>query len=148
MSKTTYDLTEEIKNAIGIEELKNYQKNNKAEMQKEPIQYLLDTAALHNIDKSTLIKNSGMERSRASHILSNDRTMTREVCLAFAIAGKLTLDEANTLLKYASHNQLYARDERDSVLIYSLNKGLSIIDTNSILYEFNLDLLPKSRSKN
>ena len=147
MSKTTYDLTEEIKNAIGIKELKNYQKNNKSEMHKEPIQYLLDTATLHNIDKSTLIKNSGIERTRASHILSNDRTMTREVCLAFAIAGKLTLDEANTLLKYASHNQLYARDERDSVLIYSLNKGLSIMDTNSILYEFNLDLLPKSRSK-
>ena len=148
MSKTTYDLTEEIKNAIGIEELKNYQKTNNTEMHKDPVQYLLDTAALHNIDKSSLIKNSGIERSRASHILSNDRTMTREVCLAFAIAGKLTLDEANTLLKYASHNQLYARDERDSVLIYSLNKGLSIIDTNSILYEFNLDLLPKSRSKN
>ena len=59
MSKTTYDLTEEIKNAIGIEELKNYQKSNKAEMQKEPIHYVRDTAALHNIDKSTLIKSSG-----------------------------------------------------------------------------------------
>ena len=50
MSKTTYDLTEEIKSAIGIEELKNYQKRNNAEMQKDPVQFLLDTAALHNID--------------------------------------------------------------------------------------------------
>ena len=148
MSKTTYDLTEKIKSAIGVEELKNYQKNNKSEMHKEPIQYLLDTATLHNIDKSTLIKNSGIERTRASHILSNDRTMTRDVCLAFAFAGKLTLDETNTLLKYASHNQLYARDKRDSVIIYTLNKSLTLMDTNSILYEFNLELLPKSRSKN
>ena len=62
MSKTTYDLTEEIKSAIGIEELKNYQKRNNAEMQKDPVQFLLDTAALHNIDKPSLIKNSGMER--------------------------------------------------------------------------------------
>ena len=57
MSKTTYDLTEEIKSAIGIEELKNYQKRNNAEMQKDPVQFLLDTAALHNIDKPSLIKN-------------------------------------------------------------------------------------------
>ena len=147
MSKTTYDLTEEIKSAIGIEELKNYQKRNNAEMQKDPVQFLLDTAALHNIDKLSLIKNSGMERSRASHILSNDRTMTRDVCLAFAIAGKLTLDEANTLLKYAGHSQLYARNKRDSVLIYALDKGLSLMDTNSTLFDLELELVPKARAK-
>ena len=147
MSKTTYDLTKEIKSAIGIEELKNYQKRNDTEMQLDPVQYLLKAAAFHDVDKSCLIKNSGMERSRASHILSNDRTMTREVCLAFAIAGKLTLDEANTLLKYAGHSQLYARNKRDSVLIYALDKGLSLLDTNSTLFDLELELVPKARAK-
>lgn len=147
MEKSTMELENELTRAKNTQELKALNDENKQELSPNPINYLFVTAKAHGVEESELNKQSQLERTHLAHILNGNRRISREVCLALALAGKFTLDEANTLLKYAGHNQLYARDFRDRVLIFAFSNGLSVLDTNNQLDELGLDIIPKPKKK-
>ena len=50
----------------------------------------------------------------------------------------LTVDEAQQMLKKSGYAPLYARDTRDSILIFSLENSISVVNTNIKLAEYNL----------
>ena len=67
--------------------------------------------------------------------------MTRDKLIQFAIIGGFTIDETNNLLKYGQEAQLYARDTRDAVIIYSFNHKLSLLETNQALDDLEHNIL-------
>jgi len=65
----------------------------------------------------------------------------RKMLLAIAIALHFSVDETQHLLKYAKEPELYPRNNFDSTIIYALERGCSIIETNILLESLNCDLL-------
>lgn len=65
----------------------------------------------------------------------------RKMLLAVAIALNFSLDETQHLLKYAKEAELYPRSTFDAVIIYALERGLSVIKTNILLHEKKCELL-------
>ena len=65
----------------------------------------------------------------------------RKILLAIAIALKFSVDETQHLLKYAGEPELYPRRIFDAVIIFALESGLGLVDTNIVLAEKNCDLL-------
>ncbi len=61
--------------------------------------------------------------------------------IAIAIALNFSVDETQHLLKYAKEPELYPRNIFDSTIIYALERGCSIIETNILLDNFKCDLL-------
>ncbi len=59
----------------------------------------------------------------------------RDVILCIALALGLDLKETGMLLRIARMPSLDARDRRDSILIFAVSRGLTVPDTNDILYE-------------
>ena len=59
--------------------------------------------------------------------------------LAFGM--KLTLDETRKLLKIAGLSDLYVRIPRDSVIIFCLQNGKNLIETNEMLDDYALKIL-------
>ena len=53
----------------------------------------------------------------------------------------LTVDESKQLLKKSGYAPLYARDTRDSIIIFCLENHISIVNTNIKLGEYNLEPL-------
>ena len=72
---------------------------------------------------------------------SNPRTPSREVLLSICIGMKLNLDEVQTALKIAKYAPLYPKDERDSIILFGIEKSQSVIETNNILYEHDFKCL-------
>lgn len=72
---------------------------------------------------------------------SNPRTPSREVLLSVCIGMKLNLDEIQTALKIAKLAPLYPKDERDSIIIFGIEKLQSVMDINNVLYEHDLKCL-------
>lgn len=72
---------------------------------------------------------------------SNPRIPSREVLLSICIGMKLNLDETQTALKIAKYAPLYPKDERDSVIIFGIEKSKSVVDINNILFEHNFKCL-------
>lgn len=54
---------------------------------------------------------------------------------------RLNLDETNRLLTIAHHNHLYAKQQRDAIIIFALSNGYTLIETNELLDEFHHELL-------
>ena len=66
---------------------------------------------------------------------------SRDKLISIAIGMGLDFDRLQKLLKYAGLRPLYARDLRDSVIIFSVKRGYSFNETNCALYEQGLKIL-------
>lgn len=138
MKKSTDELLKTLKNSS----LDAYLKNNSGELIENPIcDYLNAVLNEKNLSKAEVIKKSNVQTQYAYQIFSGLRIPSRDRLIALCFGMSLTLDETQTLLKYAGYAPLYPRDKRDSVIISALEKGESVIRCNITLDELNLSPL-------
>jgi hypothetical protein len=57
------------------------------------------------------------------------------------MALQISLKDIQWLLRATGYAQLYARDKRDSVIIYCINHQNSVADCNTMLEKINLELI-------
>ncbi len=66
---------------------------------------------------------------------------SRDKLIALCFGMDVSLDEAQTLLKYTGFAPLYPRNKRDIVIVSALENGESVIRCNITLDELNLSPL-------
>ena len=71
----------------------------------------------------------------------------RKKLLAIALALKFSVDETQHLLKYADEPELYPRRKFDAVILYALERGLRLVDTNILLADEKCDLIIFGKEK-
>lgn len=74
-------------------------------------------------------------------IFNGDKNPSRDKLIALAFGLHLTAEETQTLLKLAEHRELYARDKRDSLILFSLIHNKNLAETNEALYDHGLTIL-------
>ena len=84
------------------------------------------------LKKSQVIKNSELSEVYSYQIFSGLRVPERKKLLCLAIGMGLNLEETQTLLKCAGYSLLYVKLPFDSVIIYGICKGLSVIEINQL----------------
>ncbi|MEG1132303.1 MAG: hypothetical protein RSD77_08285 [Romboutsia sp.] len=94
-----------------------------------------------NISKSSLIKNSEIDRTYGYQILNGTKKPSRDKILKLCISANLNLEESNKALKLGNVGELYPKNPRDSVIIFGLNKNLDILKIDELLYNRNFDTL-------
>lgn len=134
--------TEELLNILKNSSLDAYLKNNNGELIENPIcDYLTAIIDEKNLSKAEVIRNSYIQTNYAYQIFSGLKVPSRDKLISLCFGLSLSIDEAQTLLKYAGYAQLYPRVKRDSVIISALENGKSVIDCNIILDELSLSPL-------
>lgn len=83
-----------------------------------------------------LQKKSRIDRTYIYQIMDGSKNPGRDKIIAMALGAQLTLEECQRALKTASEGILYAKNRRDSILIYAVNNRLSIMETNALLEEY------------
>ena len=104
----------------------------------EMLEQLLNKKGLK---KSDVIKQSEMSEVYGYQIFSGIRVPERNKLLCLAVAMGLNIDEMQILLKTAGYTPLYVKLPFDSVVLYGICKGMSVIEFNELLYEKGLDTL-------
>lgn len=138
MKKSTDELLKMLKNSS----LDAYLKNNGGELIENPIcDYLTAAISEKNLSKSEVIKKSNIQTNYAYQIFSGLKIPSRDKLISLCFGMSLTVDEAQTLLKYAGYAPLYPRIKRDSAIITALETGKSVIRCNIMLDELNLSPL-------
>lgn len=85
--------------------------------------------------RSEIIHASYLDRSYAYDILSGKKRPSRDKLLSLLMGMKLELSEVQNLLNQTGYPVLYPRLERDCVLIFGIERHLSIIDINELLFD-------------
>ncbi len=137
--KSTSNLENELKRS---ESLDSFLKENREELAvdslPDQIQELLDEKGL---TKADVVKESNLNEIYAYQILSGARRPSRDKLLCICFAMKATLDETQSLLQRSNYAPLYARNHRDSIIMFALSHDKTIIELNSDLYDYGEPLM-------
>ena len=98
-------------------------------------EYLNEQMIAHNITAANLIAAAQIQRNYGYQILDGRRSPSRDKVISLCLALKLDLLETQRALTLTKNGQLYSKSKRDSILIFAIEKKLSVIDANALLEE-------------
>lgn len=137
--KSTEELNHEIKIATDIDD---YLIENKENMLSQRLPEHL-TLLLENkgISRADVVRGSLLDRAYVYQIFSGEKTPSRDKLIALAFGLCLSDGETQKMLKLSCNRELYARDERDALILFALQQHKTIYETNEILSDHNMALL-------
>lgn len=139
MKKTTQELEVILTSGVNISE---YYETYKEEFLSVSLtDYLENLLEKKHLKKADVIKKSGMDRTYGYQIFNGTRKPSRNSLLSLGIGMELSLNEIQQLLKVASFAPLYARNKRDSAIIYGFEHHLNNIDMNELLLQYDYECL-------
>lgn len=93
------------------------------------------------VKKADVIKLSNLNEVYGYQIFSGLRIPDRKKLLCLAFGMGLNIDETQQLLRCTGYPTLYVKLPFDCVVLYGLTKGLSVLETNSLLYDYGQETL-------
>lgn len=133
--KTTSDLLKVLNSKKSITEFLN---ENEDSLITESVSTLLENLLIKKgLKKSDVIKSANLDRTYAYQIFSGTKKPSRDKLLSVCFGIGLTFTETQELLNQSGYAPLYPKNKRDSIIIYSLNKKMTIIETDILLSENN-----------
>ena len=139
MQKDTAKIVEEL----GLcPDFQTFYDENKDYMISATLAELLERLlAEKGLKKSAVIKKAELAEVYAYQIFSGLRVPERKKLLCLAVAMGLNIEETQTLLKCAGYSPLYVKLPFDCMVLYGLCKGLSVVEINEHLFEYDLETL-------
>lgn len=137
--KTTDELNHEIKVATDIEDYLT--KNKKNMLTRSLSEHLNLLLRQKNLSRADVVRGSQLDRTYVYQIFSGEKTPSRDKLIAIAFGLRLSDDETQKMLKLSGNRELYARDERDTLILFSLQQKKTIFETNELLINHSLAVL-------
>ena len=97
----------------------------------EHLMMLLDQKGLKRAD---VVRDSGLEKAYVYQIFSGEKNPSRDKLIAVAFGLHLNEKETQRMLKVGGYSELYPRIARDAAILFSVQHGESIWETDKLLY--------------
>lgn len=137
--KSTDELSHEIKAAKNI---KDYLQKNKEHMIKTNLsEHLNMLLSLKKLKKADVVRASLLDRTYVYKIFAGEKNPTRDKLIALAFGLHLSDLETQKMLKLSGNRELYARDERDALILFSLQRNKTVFEVNELLIDHELSIL-------
>ena len=117
--------------------IENFINTNKEDFIDIPLHlYLATLLKKYSISKNEAINNSAISQIYGYQIFSGKRpNPSRDKILQLIFGMSLNLEDSQRLLKLAGVSELYPRIKRDSIILFAINKGLTIEKCDELLFE-------------
>ena len=139
MQKDTSEIVKELGLSPDFQTF--YSENKDYMISADLTQLLAELLESKGLKKSQVIKHAELSEVYGYQIFSGLRVPERRKLLCLAIGMKLNIDETQQLLKCGGYSPLYVKKPFDSVVLYGLCKGLSVVEINELLYAYDLETL-------
>lgn len=140
--KTTDELLKVLNGISSVQELHTYTEATSTQTPAKTFDaYMAECMAAKGLSASELIHKAQIQRTYGYQILNGTKNPGRDKVIALCLALSLTLVETQRALTLAKEGILYPKCRRDSVIIFSINKGFSVLETNELLYNVEEPLL-------
>ena len=138
-NKSTDELKHEIKMVTDIED---YLSANREYFVKDNLsQHLHMLLTEKKLRRADVIRGSLLGRAYVYRIFAGQKFPSRDKLIALAFGMRLTDEETQKMLKLSGNRELYAKDERDALILFAIQKNMTIIDANSLLFDHNFAIL-------
>lgn len=99
-------------------------------------EYLQQLLIEKGLKQSEVVRDAGLNNTFGYQIFKGTRKASRNKVLQIAFAMGLNLRETDRLLQAAGANELYCKNRRDAIIIFSVKHGYSLQKTEEELYRF------------
>ncbi len=130
MAAITEELLKELKNASDLQGFFELHQNDFLE--KSLDSYLNEFLSVGKLSLAQVAKASGAGEY-VYKIFKGERKPSRDILIAICFGMKLSLEEAQLLLRIAKFSILDSRDKRDSVIIYALSHNMTVFEADDML---------------
>ena len=134
--KETTDLMSRLNNISDDKALNDFIKEVDGNYPLTFSEYIKEIMIKRDLYKKDISKASLIDRSYTSQIIEGDKHPGRDKVLAITSGLGFSLEETQKALKLAGLNELYPKSKRDSIIIFAINKQMSIMDTNAELARY------------
>ncbi len=144
ISKEKNDTTQELLNQLSDKETEFSEFVNKAGnsfVKKDLSDSWLGLIKKSELSKSDIINKSDIGYTYFYDILRGKKCPSRDKIVRLVLAMKLGLEECQKLMKLYNWAPLYAKDKRDSAMIYAVNNKFSVWQLDDLLVENKLETL-------
>ena len=101
------------------------------------IAYLNQYIEDRQLKKSDIIKKSNIAKGYGYELLNGEKKPSRDKLILLCLAVGMELEHLNRTLSRSQYSPLYAKNKRDAVLLFAIEKRLDCLETNALLFEFN-----------
>lgn len=146
MEISSAPLKESLKNT---KDINSFLKENTSSITNPTLsQHLNKLLSQKGLKRKVVIETAHLDINYISQLFNGHKfNASREHILSLAFGFSLNNEEADRLLKIAGVGALYPKNKRDAVIIYALENGMSIDQTDDILLSHNLEPLDKESNK-
>ena len=137
--KKTDELFSEIKRSTQIDKFLDENKDSISNY--TLTQYIDILIKEKNLTKKEVINKSELNYTYGYQIINGTRKPTKDKLIQLCFGLGSTAEEANRILVLADAGGLYSKNRRDCIIIFALNKKLSLLETNERLYELGENII-------
>ncbi len=101
--------------------------------------YLIEE--LKDVNRKQMFTQIDMDPQNGNKYIKGDRKITRDILIKIFLYLEYDLDQYNQVFKTYGYAQLYAKNERDSALIYCIYNGYNFAETKRYLQNHKIPLL-------
>lgn len=105
-------------------------------------EYLNKIIDKKQLKRSFVFEKTCMTKSYFYKLFNGEKqNPSRDILIQLCFAFSFDLDETQEFLKHTGAGVLYPRNQRDSIIIFCIQRQLPIIDCNQLLYENDMNIL-------
>lgn len=135
MPKSTTDLLNELQDDSCS--LSDYIQNHSDSFIDEDIQSFWEELIFQSgYSKSNIINKSDFSYCYFYDVIQGKKSPTKDKVVRLILAMKLSLEQCQAALKISGRAALYPKNKRDSILIYAIDRGLTITQCNALLSKY------------
>jgi hypothetical protein len=137
--KSTDELLRQLNSCNNIDDY--FKKNEDSLIHTSIADYLYNVFKEKCLVKSQVFKKAEVDEIYGYQIFSGRKNPSRNTLIAICIGARFTLNEIQTALKIAGYATLYAKNKRDSLIIYGISHAKSVLEINELLFNEEEDTL-------
>lgn len=122
--------------------IKRFMEKNAPYMNAPPFhEYIRQKCSEMGISPEQVIKRADIERTYGHQLFRGLRTPSRDKVLQLAFGFGSGVEDTQELLKTARKSLLYPKIKRDAAILFCINRGMSVFETQVALEELGISLL-------
>lgn len=95
--------------------------------------YLMALLKQKGLKRAQVVENSGVDKAFVYQIFNGTKRPSRDKLIAITFGMHLNEEETQRVLKIAGHSELYPRVPRDALILFSIQRGKDIWETDDAL---------------
>ena len=95
--------------------------------------YLMELLAQKGLKRAQVVENSGVDKAFVYQIFNGSKRPSRDKLIAITFGMHLNEEETQRVLKIAGLSELYPRVPRDALILFSIQRGVDIWQTDDAL---------------